>query len=155
MCTTPTRLPLPLFATVGFREKSIRPIPISDLTDIAAAAINGRMSRQTVAVVGAEELMMSEAVRRVARVVGRRVWVVPAPVWSLYALAQLSEWTMTVPLVAKSQVRMVSEGVSVPWGEVADVPPDLAPRIRFTDEEIGRALPPPGGFGLRDLLAFT
>lgn len=143
---------LPLFATVGFHEKPIRPIPISELTDISAAAVNGRMPRQTVTVLGAEELMMSEAVRRVARVVGRRVWVVPTPVWSLYALAQLSEWTMKVPLVATSQVRMLAEGVSEAWGEVADVPADLAPSIRFTDEQIRLALPRPGGFGLRDLL---
>jgi hypothetical protein len=33
---------LPVFATVGFREKPIRPIPIDDLTDILVAAIDGR-----------------------------------------------------------------------------------------------------------------
>ena len=36
---------LPVFATVGFREKPIRPIPIDDLTDILVAAIDGRMPR--------------------------------------------------------------------------------------------------------------
>ncbi|PWC03477.1 hypothetical protein DCE94_10555 [Agromyces badenianii] len=41
-----------MFATVGFREKPIRPIPIDDLTDILVAAVDGRMPRETVAVVG-------------------------------------------------------------------------------------------------------
>lgn len=49
-----------MFATVGFREKPFRPIPIDDLTDILDAAVNGRMPRQTVAVVGAEQLLLSE-----------------------------------------------------------------------------------------------
>lgn len=43
---------LPVFATVGFREKPVRPIPIDDLTDILVAAIDGRMPHETVAVVG-------------------------------------------------------------------------------------------------------
>lgn len=42
---------LPVFATVGFRKKPIRPIPIDDLTDILVAAIDRRMPRETVAVV--------------------------------------------------------------------------------------------------------
>ena len=50
---------LPVFATVGFREKPIRPIPIDDLADVLVAAIDGRMPRETVAVVGAEELLLS------------------------------------------------------------------------------------------------
>jgi hypothetical protein len=50
---------LPVFATVGFREKSIRPIPIDDLSDILEAAINGRLPRETLAVVGAEQLLLS------------------------------------------------------------------------------------------------
>ncbi|MER7975200.1 hypothetical protein ABTX35_40390, partial [Streptomyces sp. NPDC096080] len=66
---------LPVFATVGFREKPIRPIPIEDLTDILEAAVDGRMWRETVAVVGAEQLQLSKAVRRVASVVDRRVIV--------------------------------------------------------------------------------
>jgi uncharacterized protein YbjT (DUF2867 family) len=142
---------IPLFAAVGLREKPIRPIPISDLVDIAVGAVMGRMPRATVAVTGAEELMLSEAVRRVARVVGRRVWVTPAPVWAHYVLAQLTELTMTVPLIAKAQVRMLSEGVASAAPPAADVPADLAPRIRFSDDQIRSALPEDGRFGWRDL----
>ena len=144
---------IPFFATVGFREKPIRPIPIADLVDIVLGAVNGQMSRETVAVTGAEQLLLSDAVRRVARVTGRRVWVLRAPVWSVYALAQLTEWTMKVPLIAKAQVRMLAEGVSEVWGDVTSVPDELAPTLRFTDEQIRAALPPPGGFRWRDLRA--
>jgi NADH dehydrogenase len=142
---------VPLFASVGLREKPIRPIPIEDLSDILLAAVRGRMSGETVAVTGAEELMLSDAVRRVARVTGRRVFVFPAPVWAHYALAQLTEWTMIVPLVAKAQVRMLAEGVVDVMPPAGEVPADLAPRIRFTDEQIRRHLPKPGPFGFDDL----
>ena len=141
---------VPVFAAVGLHEKPIRPIPVDDLTDILVAAVTGRMPRETVAVTGAEELLLSEAVRRVARVVGRRVWVIPAPVWTLYALAQLAEWTMKVPLIAKAQVRMLAEGVTLAEPPAPEVPADLTPRRRFTGEQIRQGLPRPGGFGLRD-----
>ncbi|AMM20674.1 nucleoside-diphosphate sugar epimerase [Frondihabitans sp. PAMC 28766] len=142
---------IPLFATVGFVERPIRPIPVDDLTRILQAATDGRMPRQTVAVTGAEELLLSDAVRRVARVVERRVVVVPAPVWALRALGRLTEWTMRVPLVALAQVRMLAEGVSTaaPWAD--ELPADLRPTIPFSDESIRRALPPKGGFTPRDL----
>jgi NADH dehydrogenase len=144
---------LPLFATVGFREKPIRPVPVDDLTRILQAAALGRLPRQTVAVTGAEELLLSDAVRRVARVVGRRILVVPAPVLALEALGQLTEWTMRVPLVAKAQVRMLAEGVAVPLSPAAltTLPVDLVPRTAFSDAEIRRALPPQGRFTVRDL----
>ncbi|MCU1529954.1 MAG: nucleoside-diphosphate sugar epimerase, partial [Frondihabitans sp.] len=124
---------LPVFATVGFREKPIRPVPIDDLTDVILASLRGRLSRDTVAVTGAEELLLSEAVRRVARVTGRRVAVVPAPVWAQYALGRLAEWTMKVPLVAVAQVRMLAEGVAEPAPWASALPNDLRPRRRFTD----------------------
>ncbi|GAA3864550.1 NAD(P)H-binding protein [Leifsonia kafniensis] len=142
---------IPLFAAVGLQEKPIRPIPINDLVDITVAAVAGRMPRATVAVTGAEQLMLSEAVSRVARVVGRRVWVFPVPIWAHYLLAQLTEWTMTVPLIAKAQVRMLAEGVVDAAPAAAEVPADLTPRNRFTDEQIRRALPQAGGFGWCDL----
>ena len=67
---------IPLFATVGFREKSIRPIPVSEMVDVLVASIEGKLPKSTVAVTGGEELMLSEVVHRVAQVVGRRVAVV-------------------------------------------------------------------------------
>lgn len=142
---------LPLFATVGFREKSIRPIPVSELVDVLVAAADGRLPRSTVGVVGGEELLLGEVVRRVARVVGRRVLIVPAPVWAITVLAQLTEWTMKVPLIAKAQARMLAEGVSEAAPPTPDLPVELRPRLPFSDEQIRAALPPTGRFGLGDL----
>jgi len=141
----------PLFATVGFREKSVRPIPIAELVDVIVAAASGRLPHSTVTVVGGEELTMGDVVHRVARVLGRRVLILPAPVWAIRALATVTEWTMTVPLIAKSQARMLAEGVSESAPPTPDLPDDLRPRLRFTDEQIRAALPEPGGFRLKDL----
>jgi NADH dehydrogenase len=143
---------LPLFATVGLREKSIRPIPVSEMVDVLVASVEGRLTNSTVAVTGHEELLLSEAVRRVAQLVGRRVAIVPAPVWAIRVVAQLTEWTMKVPLIAKAQATMLAEGVSIAAPPTPELPVDLRPRLDFSAEEIRAALPPRGGFGFRDLL---
>lgn len=142
---------IPLFASVGLREKTISPIPVSEMVTVLGAALGDRLSRQTVAVRGAETLLLSEAVRRVARGVGRRVYVFPAPVAFHYALGQLAEWTMRVPLVAKAQVRMLSEGVTDAIQPASELPADLLPTLPFDDEQIAAALPPPGRFRWHDL----
>ena len=79
---------LPFLATVGFRQKAIRPLAIDDLVHaMRAALVDGRLSKQTIAITGAEQLYLSEAARRVADVLGRRIWIFPAPLWFHYALA--------------------------------------------------------------------
>ncbi|MEO8261192.1 MAG: NAD-dependent epimerase/dehydratase family protein [Pseudolysinimonas sp.] len=142
---------MPFFATVGLREKTIRPVPVGELIDVVVAAAEGRMPRQTIAVVGAETLTMTKAVRRVAAVVGRPVIVIPAPVWALQLLGRVTELTMHVPLVAVAQVRMLAEGVSTPAPPTGSPPHDLRPRLPFDREQITASLPPAGGFTLRDL----
>lgn len=142
---------VPLFASVGLRERSISPIPVGELVDVLVAALDGALSRRTVAVRGGEALLLSEAVRRVARVVGRPVRVFPAPVWAHRVLGQVTEWTMRVPLVAKAQVRMLAEGVTDAAQPAGELPAELAPSLPFDDVQIRAALPPPGGFTWRDL----
>jgi uncharacterized protein YbjT (DUF2867 family) len=143
---------LPLLATVGLREKAIRPIAIGDLLQVLQAAlIEGRSVRKTVAVTGAEQLLLSEAARRVAEVVGRKVWIFPAPVVFHRVLAQVCEWTMKVPLVAKAQMQILIEGVVEPATPRDPLPADLLPVRRFTPDQIRSGLPEPGAFGIRDL----
>lgn len=142
---------VPLFASVGLRENTISPIPIAELVDVLAGALAGRLSSRTVAVRGGEALLPSEAVRRVARVVERPVWVFPAPIWAHQVLGQITEWTMRVPLGAKAQVRMLAEGVTKATQPAGELPDDLAPKARFDDDHIRAALPPHGGFTARDL----
>ena len=142
---------IPLFATVGFREKSIRPKPVSEMVDVLVASIEGKLPKSTVAVTGGEELMLSEVVHRVAQVVGRRVAVVPSPVWFIGIVAQLTEWTMKVPLIAKAQARMLAEGVSQAAPPTPELPAELRPKLPFSVDQIEAALPPRGGFGVSDL----
>lgn len=141
----------PVFGTVGYRERAVRPIPIADFVNVLVGAAEGRIPDETVAVMGAEELPLGDAVRRIARVVGRRPLFVPLPVWSIRILAQLTEWAMVVPLIAKAQARMLAEGVSEPAPWAPDVPAELRPTGRFTEESIRAALPAAGPFGWSDL----
>ena len=141
---------LPLFATVGFRERNVRPVPVDDAVDVLIAALEGRVPEPTVAVMGADELALGEAVRRIARVADRRPVFFPAPVWTIRVLAQLTEWTMVVPLVANAQARMLNEGVDEPAPFAPELPVELRPSRHFDDERIRAALPI-GGFGLGDL----
>jgi uncharacterized protein YbjT (DUF2867 family) len=141
----------PVFATVGYRERTVRPIPIDDFVDVVVAAAEGRIPDATVAVMGAEELPLGDAVRRIAKVVGRHPVFIPVPVWSIRMLAQLTEWLMVVPLIAKSQARMLAEGVSEPVPWAPETPPDVRPAHGFTEESIRSALPDSGRFGWKDL----
>jgi NADH dehydrogenase len=46
---------LPILATVGFRQKAIRPLAVDDLVHVLhAALVEGRLSKQTIAITGAE-----------------------------------------------------------------------------------------------------
>ena len=141
---------VPMFATVGFRERTVRPLPVDDAVDVLIAALEGRTPESTVAVMGADEMTLGEAVRRIARVAERRPVFFPAPVWTIKALARLTEWTMVVPLVAKAQARMLDEGVSEPAPFAPELPVGLRPSRPFDDESIRVALPV-GRFGVDDL----
>ena len=146
----------PLFAMVGLKEKRIRPLAIENLIEVLRAGlVEDRLSCKTVAITGAEELQLSEAVRRVARIAGRRIWMFRMPVWCHYVLARFWELTMKVPLVARAQVRILSEGVVEPALECDPLPQDLFPRRKFTDEQIRSGLPEPGPFTLKDLRCYA
>ncbi|HKR62398.1 MAG TPA: NAD-dependent epimerase/dehydratase family protein [Thermoanaerobaculia bacterium] len=146
----------PLFLSVGLREKPVWPVAIDDMVEVLRAAlVDGRLSRETVAVTGAEELMLSEAARRVGRVLGVKTRIFPAPLWVHRALAHVWEWTMKVPLAAVAQVRILSEGVVEAAPFASQLPDDLLPRRRFTDDQIRAGLPERGGFTLRDLRCYS
>jgi len=142
----------PFFAMVGFKEKSIRPLAVEDLIEVLQAALTDeRLSKRTFALTGAEELFLSEAVRRVARVTSNSIRMFRAPVWLHRLFARFWELTMKIPLVARAQIRILSEGVVEPALPCDALPIDLWPERKFTDEQIRRGLPAPGPFTLRDL----
>lgn len=139
----------PIFPLVGMRDRLVRPVAVEDVVRLfIAALVDGRLSKQTVAVTGPEELTFGEAVGRVARIVGKHPLIIPAPVFFHQMVAWCAEQTMTVPLISKAQVQILAEGVVEVAPAVADaMPDDLAPRLSFTDEQIERGLPTPQGFG--------
>jgi len=142
----------PVFATVGLQEKSIRPLAIEDMVHVMRAAlIDRRMKRQTVAVLGPEEIYLSEAVRRVAEVVGKQPLMFPLPIVLHQLIARLWELTMTVPLASVAQARILAEGVVEPGSPVVPLPYDLIPTRRFTTDQIRSGLPTPGPFCVGDL----
>jgi nucleoside-diphosphate-sugar epimerase len=142
----------PIFAFVGFKDKPIRPTAVVDVAKIVAASLtHGKLPQQTVAVLGPEELTLRQAVKRVARVVGKRPLMFRLPVWFHYLLGWFVERAMKTPLVSVAQVRMLAEGLAEPALPCATLPTELAPKIPFSDEQIRRGLPAPGPFGFHDL----
>jgi nucleoside-diphosphate-sugar epimerase len=142
----------PLMALVGMKSKPVRPVAVEDLIIISVASLlENRLSNQTVAVTGPEEMNLGEAVRRVANVIGKPVLIFPMPVAFHYLMAYALEATMVVPLVAKAQVKILSEGVVDPLPACSQLPPDLLPATYFTEQQISKGLPPPASFGLKDL----
>lgn len=131
----------PMFATVGLRERPIRPVPIQEVVAILDAAFcNARLSNSTIAVVGAEELSLSEIVKRVSYGLNRRVLLLAAPVWIHHVLAQVFEWTMKDPLLSLAQVRILAEGATEAAPPCETLPADLMPHLAFTEEQIRAGL---------------
>lgn len=142
----------PIFGLVGLKEKSIRPLAVEDLVHVMRAAlVDRRIKRQTIALVGPEEIYLSEAVRRVAEVVGKRPLMFPLPIVCHQLMARVFERFMKVPLTSVAQVRILSEGVVEPGSPVVPVPYDLVPTRRFTDEQIRNGLPQTRTFCVGDL----
>jgi NADH dehydrogenase len=143
---------LPVFAVVGLKDRRVRPVSVDDVVRIAVASlIKGRLSRQTVAVAGPEELLLGEAVQRVARVLGKHPLMFPLPVFAHYALGWLLERVMTIPLVSTAQVRILAEGVVEASPRCDALPRDLVPSRYFSEEQIIKGLPARISFGLKDL----
>jgi len=107
------------FPVFGLKEKTIRPLAVEDLVHVMRAAlVDRRLKRQTIALLGPEEIYLSEAVRRVAEVMGRRPLIIRLP--------------------------FVCEQLVSPGSPVVPVPYDLVPTRRFTPEQIRNGLPQKG-----------
>jgi NADH dehydrogenase len=131
----------PLFATVGFKQEPIAPVAVHEVIEVICAALDSaRLSNSTYAVTGPEELDLGEIVRRVASAIGKRAFVVPAPVWFQSLLAQIFERTMRVPLVSRAQVRILAESLTEAALPCEMLPQDLRPRSRFTPDQIRAGL---------------
>ncbi|MFY0104235.1 hypothetical protein ABTP95_20615, partial [Acinetobacter baumannii] len=66
-----------VFGVIGVKETTMRPISAKDMSVLMTAALTeNRMSKQTIPVVGPEEITLSSAARRVAAVMQRKLLVV-------------------------------------------------------------------------------
>ena len=134
---------MPVFAAVGLREKTVRLVAVEDLVQVIRASLDeNRFARQTVAVLGPEEFPFSQAARRIAKAMGKSSLIVlPFPVFFHRILAFISERFMPKPLITKSQVQMLADGISQPTLESIPLPDDLKPKTLFTEEQIRKGLP--------------
>ncbi|MBS1956943.1 MAG: NAD(P)H-binding protein [Cyanobacteria bacterium SZAS-4] len=134
-----------IFPSVGLMEKKMSPIAVEDMVHILiAAAVDDRLSRQTVAVVGPEEITLSKAVKRVSKVMKKPTLILPVPTLAHYMIAAASEKSMRNPLTAFAQIRMLSEGMSQPLSDSEMLPSDLVPHREFNEETIRAGLHEPG-----------
>ena len=134
---------MPVFAAVGLREKTVRLVAVEDLVDVIRASLDeDHFARQTVAVLGPEEFPFSQAARRIAKAMGKpSLIVLPFPVFFHRILAFFSERFMPKPLITKSQVQMLADGISQPTLESVPLPDELKPKTLFTEEQIRKGLP--------------
>jgi len=143
----------PIFGLVGLKEQPVRPVAVADVARVLEAAVTGdpRLADRTMAVLGPEEMPLGDAVRRVARVTGRRPVFLRLPIAAHLVLSRLAELVMRVPLLSVAQLRILQEGVTVAAPAADALPADLAPATPFSEAAIQAGLPPAGGFGRADL----
>lgn len=132
---------VPIFAPVGLLQKKIRPVAVQDMCKLMLTALTtDRLSRQTFAVLGPEEVTLGECVKRVAKVMHKPVLIAPAPSICHYMMATVLEKASNEPLVSLAQVRMLSEDMSKPLKNSAMLPDDLRPSTPFDEQQIKKAL---------------
>ena len=146
----------PIFLLVGFKKQPVRPMAVDDLVDVMMASIlDGALSRKTVPITGPEEMTLGEAVARISRAANKKRLTFPVPVWVHYAMAWFFERTMTTPLAAKAQVRILSESLTESTLAPDSLPVELLPKTMFTQDQIKKGLPVPERFGVKDCLQHT
>ena len=145
---------VPVFVSMGRRR--VRPVAVADVVSILTAAlIDGRLARKTSPVTGPTELLFDDAVRLIGRLIGKHPMLVRLPLAATYAVAWSAERLMTVPLISRSQVRILEEEVVEPVGAPDPLPADLVPETAFDSVSIEAGLPERSRFRLADLRLFA
>ncbi|MES2568934.1 MAG: nucleoside-diphosphate sugar epimerase, partial [Verrucomicrobiota bacterium] len=140
----------PVIALLGIEDRRVRPIAVEDLLRVFKAALyEERLDDRNLAVMGPEELTLSEVIHRVAGAVERKPVFVRFPFFIHRIMARFFEWFMRVPLVSRAQVEIFSEGLAEPAGLYEMLPEDLQPRVPFSIEAIRSGLPAKKPFGLK------
>lgn len=133
--------PVGIWPTTGILEKKVNPLAVEDLVRvIVAACADNRLTKQTVSVNGPDNITLSQAVQRVARVIRKPTIIIPAFMAQHYLLAlTMQGWEQ--PLVTIPQLQMLGEGFKDPLPDSDLLPSDLLPQIHFDEESIRAALP--------------
>ncbi len=130
----------PIFGLVG-GDISLRPIALPDfIRALEGSLFDPRLSKNTFAVLGPEEIKLSEAARRVASAMHRPVLPMQMPLAFLYGLARIMECTMKEPLLSESQITMIAEGLSERLSENNELPDDLKPMLPFSRQILEKLL---------------
>ncbi len=136
----------------GIGPRRFRPLAVGDAVSVLEASlVDGRLTSQTVGIVGPTEIEFDDAARLVAAEIGRRRPLVPVPLAVHSLLARACERTMTVPLITTAQVRILREGMIEPVRAPDGLPVDLAPTTRFDGASIRAGIRDPGPLALGDL----
>ena len=144
----------PIYVGVGPRR--VRPLAVEDAVRVLMGALQGgALIRKTVALVGPTQMYFDDIARLIASIVGKRRWILTAPIGFHYALAQVAEATMTVPLISKAQVKILEEEVIEPAMAPDMLPAELAPKTPFNRQTVEPAVPDRERFHLSDLRWFS
>ncbi|MEZ4383993.1 MAG: CPBP family glutamic-type intramembrane protease [Nannocystaceae bacterium] len=126
----------PIFVAPGGGRAQLQPVDVDDVCAAILAALT--LSQAALAgpprpydVVGPERVTLRDLTASVARVVGLRLWIVPAPVALMRPVAVLLERASTTPVITRSQLALLSAGVV---GEPAPARRDLGLTMRPLDD---------------------
>jgi NADH dehydrogenase len=137
---------------VGLGSRTARPVAVDDVVRVTVRALTtNELNGMTIPIVGPDEMRFDEAARLVARVMGKRVLFVQAPLLFHRVLAYVAERAMRTPMVSASQITMLSEGISQGSNAPDDLPADLLPLTKFDEESVKAGLPKPSRYRLSDL----
>ena len=148
---------IPVVTTVGIRERPLRPVAVGDVVAVIENGLfSDRLAGQTIPLLGPTRTTVSDLVQQIGRLINRSPMVLPAPVVSQRIAAVIFERVLDPPLVTRSGVRMLTEGMvdPAPTAVTDSVPPDLEPEQPLDDEAIARAIKDTSRYGLDDVRAF-
>ena len=147
---------IPIVSTVGIRERPLRPVAVSDVVAVIEEGLfSDRLAGQTIPLLGPTQTTVSDLVQQIGRLINRSPVVLPAPIVTQRIAALIFERLLDPPLVTRSGVRMLAEGMvdPAPAAVIDSVPPDLEPEQPLDDEAITRAIRDTSRYGLDDIRA--
>jgi len=92
----------------------IQPIHVDDVAACVEAAVERGTSGPAIIAAGPEAISLADFARAIARADGRRVSILPAPAWAMFAAAALLRLVPGSPKVTAAEVRRLMEDKNFP-----------------------------------------